>query len=99
MSGGEKPRLKVDVPEGLPVIYANFALIRNTQSEFYIDLAQTIPDANKVKLQARVIMTMQNVKTLLNALSKHIAKYEAEHGEIAAPAQGLADRLFRGKKG
>ena len=97
MADEKKSRVKVDVPDEIPVIYANFALVRNTASEFYVDLAQSIPDTNKVKLQGRVIMTMQNGKMLANALNTHIAKYESEHGEIPMPQGGLADQLFKGR--
>ena len=93
-------RIKVHLPADLEPIYANLALITHSPSEIVLDYAQVMPQNPRAKVKSRVVMTPINAKFLLRALGEHLARYEAQHGEIKMP-QGptLADQLFRGKPG
>jgi len=74
--------LPEDVAEG---IYANFAVITHSPSEFVIDFARMVPGAPKAKVQGRIIMTPMNAKMLLKALEDNIKKFEDKFGEIKTP--------------
>lgn len=63
-------------------IYSNLALITHSPSEFFIDFARVMPGVKKTKVYARVVMTPQNVKMLLNALDQNIKKFEDRFGQI-----------------
>jgi hypothetical protein len=89
-------RVKVRLPANLEPTYANFALITHSRSEIVIDFAQIMPQDPQARVKNRVVMTASNAKLLLRALSEHIARFEAQHGEISLPEGGsLADQLFR----
>jgi hypothetical protein len=93
-------RLKVHLPANLDPIYANLALITHSPSEIVVDYAQVMPQTPQARVKARVVMTPANAKFLLRALGEHLARYEAQHGEITLPqGPSLADQLFRGKPG
>lgn len=68
-----------EIAEG---VYANFALVGHSQTEFLLDFAKTIPGQQKAKIKSRVIMSPIQAKRLLRALADNIAKYEQTFGEI-----------------
>lgn len=91
-------RIKVHLPADLEPIYANLALITHSPSEIVMDYAQVMPQNPQARVKSRVVMTPINAKFLLRALGEHLARYEAQHGEIQMPqGPSLADQLFRGK--
>ena len=97
----EKPKvpghIRVNLPQQLQATYSNFALISHSRSEFIIDYAQILPQVAQANVLARVVMTAFNTKLLLRALTEHMARFEAEHGEIELPeGTSLADQLFKG---
>jgi hypothetical protein len=63
-------------------IYSNFVLISHSPAEFVIDFTRMLPGIPKTKVYARIIMTPQHTKSLLNALTENVGKYEKEFGEI-----------------
>jgi hypothetical protein len=63
-------------------IYANMALITHSPSEFIIDFARLMPGAAKSKVQARIIMTPQNLKSFHKALTENITRFEEQYGTI-----------------
>lgn len=63
-------------------IYSNLALITHSPAEFVIDFTRMVPGVPKARVYARVIMTPQHAKSLLNALKENIGKYETQFGEI-----------------
>jgi hypothetical protein len=63
-------------------IYSNLAIITHSPAEFVIDFTRMLPGIPKAKVHARIIMTPQHTKMLLNALSDNIEKYEKKFGEI-----------------
>jgi hypothetical protein len=63
-------------------IYSNLAIITHSTAEFVIDFTRMLPGVPKAKVHARVIMTPQHTKLLLNALKDNIEKFESKFGEI-----------------
>jgi len=63
-------------------IYANMAMITHSPSEFIIDFARLMPGSAKSKVQARIIMTPQNLKSFHKALEDNIRKFEEQYGPI-----------------
>ena len=90
------PRVQVHLPANLEPVYANFAVITNSPSEFVIDLAQILPQIPQARVRARVILTPLNAKLLQRALGEHLGRFETQFGEIRIPdVPTLADSLFR----
>ncbi len=70
-------------------IYSNLAIITHSNTEFVVDFVRLMPGVPKAKVKARVILTPQHAKRLMNALKENIAKFESVHGpikEIKGPA-------------
>lgn len=63
-------------------IYSNLALITHSPSEVIIDFARLLPGVPRSKVYARVIMTPQHAKMLLNTLDENLKKFEAQFGPI-----------------
>lgn len=63
-------------------IYSNLAIITHSPAEFVIDFTRVLPGVPKAKVHARIVMTPQHTKMLLNALEDNIKKYEQKFGEI-----------------
>ena len=90
------PRVQIQLPASLEPVYANFAILTNSSSEIVIDHAQLLPQVPQARVVARVIMTPQNAKLLMRALTEHLGRFEAQFGTIRVPEGGtLADHLFR----
>ena len=65
-------------------IYSNFVLISHSPAEFVLDFTRMVPGVPKAKVYARIIMTPQHAKSLLNALKDNVDKFEKEFCEIKA---------------
>jgi hypothetical protein len=63
-------------------IYSNMAVITHSHSEFILDFVKIMPGVPKAKVKARIILTPQHAKRLLNALKDNIAKFEDNFGDI-----------------
>ena len=68
-------------------IYSNLAIISHSPAEFVIDFTRILPGVPKARVHARIVMTPQHAKLLLNALADNIGKYEAQYGEVAVDHQ------------
>lgn len=62
--------------------YSNLAIITHSPAEFVIDFTRILPGVPKARVQARIIMTPQHTKLLMNAIHDNIQKYEEKFGEI-----------------
>ena len=62
--------------------YANLALITHSGAEFILDFTRMLPGLPKAQVQARIILTPQHAKGLLQALEDNIKKFEDRFGEI-----------------
>ena len=76
-------------PDKADGTYANLAAIAHSPAEFVLDFIRLMPGLPKARVQSRVIMTPQHTKSFLLALKDNIERYEAQHGEIKLPPQGL----------
>jgi len=63
-------------------IYSNLAIITHSGAEFVVDFTRVLPGVPNTKVFARIIMTPQHAKLLLNALKDNIEKFEKKFGEI-----------------
>ena len=89
-------RVQVHLPADLEPIYSNLALITNSPSEIVIDFAQIMPQVAQARVRARLVLTPLNAKLVLRALTEHLARFEAQFGQIPVPdPTSLADHLFR----
>ena len=62
--------------------YTNLAMIGHSGSEFLIDFIFAAPGMPQAPVVSRVIMSPENAKQLMFALTDNINKYEAQFGEI-----------------
>ncbi len=78
-------------------IYSNLAIITHSPAEFVIDFTRVLPGVPKAKVHARIVMTPQHTRMLLNALEDNIKKFEQKFGEIkiAGEQQGGAHFGFQ----
>lgn len=76
-------QIQIEVPqEEMQGRYANLAVITHGPNDFFLDMILLAPNTPKARVQSRIIMTPENAKQLLAALSQNIQKYESQFGEI-----------------
>lgn len=63
-------------------IYSNLCVISHSSSEVILDFARTLPGTPKSRVYARVIMTPQHAKSLQQALTSNLEKFEEQFGPI-----------------
>jgi hypothetical protein len=63
-------------------IYSNFVVISHSPSEFIVDFARVLPGVPKAKVYARIVMTPQHTRLLLQALETNINRFEDQYGKI-----------------
>jgi hypothetical protein len=69
-------------------IYSNLAIITHSPAEFVVDFTRVLPGVPKARVQARIIMTPQHTKLLMNALRDNVEKFEHQFGEIRLDQAG-----------
>lgn len=70
--------IKIELtPEVANGHYANLAVIAHSGNEFFLDFIAVAPNMPQAKVQSRIIMTPENAKNLMFALTENIKKYEA----------------------
>lgn len=69
-------------------IYSNLAIISHSPAEFVFDFTRILPGVPRARVHARIVMTPQHARLLLNALEDNITKYEHQYGEIPMHAGG-----------
>ena len=77
--------LSEEVAEG---VYSNLAMVAHSNSEFVLDFIRLMPGVPKAKVKARIIVTPEHAKRLLNALTENIQKYEDSFGHIKQSEEG-----------
>ena len=78
-----KQQLQIQLrPEIADGRYSNLAMIGHSPNEFMIDFIYTAPGMPQAPVVSRVIMSPENAKQLMFALTDNIKKYEAQFGEI-----------------
>ena len=77
-------------------VYANLAVITHSPSEFVLDFIQIMPNVPQARVRARVIVTPQNAKRLLRALSENVQRYEQQFGKIVDDQLNFPPHKFSG---
>lgn len=72
-------QLKPEVAEGK---YSNLAMIGHGPNEFLIDFIFAAPGMPQAPVVSRIVMSPENAKQLMFALTENVSKYEASFGEI-----------------
>ena len=72
-------QLKPEIADGK---YSNLAMIGHGPNEFLIDFIFAAPGMPQAPVVSRVIMSPENAKQLMFALTDNVKKYEAQFGEI-----------------
>ena len=80
-------------PEQAEGIYSNLVFIAHSASEVILDFARALPGLPKAKVYARIIVTPQHAKSLLQALEQNLKNYEGQFGVIKLPGE-----MTRGKE-
>lgn len=76
--------LSEEMAEG---VYSNLAMIAHSNSEFILDFIRLMPGVPKAKVKARIIITPEHAKRLLEALSDNISRFEEINGPIQTPRE------------
>ncbi len=85
------PQLQIELDEVVAQgIYANFAIITHSESEFALDFIFVQPQQPKARVRARVIMSPTNTKRLFLALQENIKNYESRFVPIEIPKEPAA---------
>ena len=72
-------QLRPEVADGK---YSNLAMIGHGSNEFLIDFIFAAPGMPQAPVVSRVIMSPENAKQLMFAITDNVKKYEAQFGEI-----------------
>lgn len=72
-------QLRPEIADGK---YSNLAMIGHGPNEFLMDFIFAAPGMPQAPVVSRIIMSPENAKQLMFALTDNIKKYEAQLGEI-----------------
>ena len=87
-------QVQIELPEReAEGIYSNVAFIAHSPSEVIVDFARALPGLPKAKVYARIILTPQHAKSLLQALEQNLKTYEATFGAIKVPGEPKGKEL------
>lgn len=88
MEKPQPPQMQVELGEReAEGIYSNVVFIAHSASEVILDFARALPGLPKAKVYARVILTPQHAKSLLQALDQNLKNYESQFGSIKLPGE------------
>lgn len=80
----QENQMNIELSEDIALgVYSNLAIITHSPAEVVCDFIQIMPGMPKGKVRSRVIMTPENAKRFLQALSDNIEKYEDNFGKIS----------------
>jgi hypothetical protein len=83
MENNQENQINIELPEEVAEgTYSNLAIITHSHSEFIVDFVQIMPGVPKGKVKSRIVMTPQNAKRLMLALSDNIQKFENANGHL-----------------
>lgn len=93
----QEQKIDINIPEEVAQgVYSNLAIISHSNTEFIVDFVAMLPGMKKGNVRSRVIMTPQNAKRLLAALSDNVAKFEEQNGVIIDNQQGGLPPMMNG---
>lgn len=72
-------QLKPEIADGK---YSNLAMIGHGPNEFLIDFIFAAPGMPQAPVVSRIVMSPENAKQLMYALTDNVQKYEKTFGEI-----------------
>lgn len=76
-------QINIELPEETAEgTYSNLTIVTHSPSEFILDFIQLMPGVPKGKVKSRIVMTPDNAKKLMKAMTENIQKYESTHGTI-----------------
>lgn len=78
-------QLKPEVADGK---YSNLAMIGHGPNEFIIDFIFAAPGMPQAPVVSRIVMSPENAKQLMFALTDNVQKYENTFGEIQQKRPG-----------
>jgi hypothetical protein len=85
----QENQMNIELSEDVALgVYSNLAIITHSPAEVVCDFIQIMPGMPKGKVRSRVIMTPENAKRFLQALSDNIEKYEENFGRISDSNNG-----------
>ncbi len=93
MNGNDDQQQQINIELGereAEGIYSNLAIISHSPAEFVLDFTRILPGVPRARVHARIVMTPQHARLLLNALEDNINKYERQYGEIPLNSAGGA---------
>lgn len=67
--------------------FSDLVSIAHSNSEFVLDFIRIIPGTMRGKVKARIIITPEHARRLLDALADNISKYEENFGDIVTNSQ------------
>lgn len=80
---GNPNQINIELPEEVAEgSYSNLSIVTHSPSEFIVDFIQLMPGVPKGKVKSRIVMTPDNAKKLMRAMTENIQKYETTHGTI-----------------
>jgi hypothetical protein len=81
--GNTPNQINIELPEDVASgTYSNLSILTHSPSEFILDFIQLMPGVPKGKVMSRIIMTPDNAKKLMKAITENVKKYESQHGVI-----------------
>ena len=84
----EKNQIQIQLrPELADGKYSNLAMIGHGPNEFLIDFIFAAPGMPQAPVVSRIVMTPENAKQLMFALTDNVRKYEDQFGEITPRGQ------------
>lgn len=80
----DQPILNIKLPENLPVLYSDMIAVTSTAYGITLDIAQKVGATNNHNIVARVGISLDHAKDVLNVLAKEISnaeKFRKKHQE------------------
>lgn len=78
-----KNQLQIQLrPEMADGKYSNLAMIGHGPNEFVMDFIFAAPGMPQAPVVSRIVMSPENAKQLMYAITDNVKKYEAQFGEI-----------------
>ncbi|TAE74942.1 MAG: DUF3467 domain-containing protein [Bacteroidetes bacterium] len=89
MAKHQNPQMQLDIELSDEIAEGSFSdlvSIAHSNSEFVLDFIRVLPGTSRGKVKARIIITPEHAKRLLDALGENIGKYEESFGDITTKA-------------
>jgi hypothetical protein len=89
--------VNVQIPDDRwDILYTDQVFLTTNPFGFTLDFGQQTPQANLVRVTARVAMSPEHMKALASLLQKQVEVYEKQYGTINVTPQ-MQERLEKGQ--